>query len=457
MKTLRKVLLVSLPVALVMALVPLSAPAFSAPRTLADRHRLGGIQDGSIAVDPAFPVDFLGVSWLSGQPPAVRFRHEGKWTVWTSTREEELRPLGERTFSALVFAGDADAYQVRGANRGVRAYAINTTDGPRSLAWQSPSAEAAHVTQPAVVSRQGWGADESFRFNSDGSEKWPPVFHATQKLIVHHTATANDDPNPAATVRAIYRYHAIDQGYGDIGYNFLIDGQGRIYKGRYSGPAGTQDQDSLTGENPDGLGVTAAHAGGWNSGTMGIAILGTYTSATVPPTARSMLVDHLAWEAEHHGIDPLATSTFINPVSGAQATVPNISGHRDWAATECPGGTLYGDLPAIRQDVAAKVSGSTPAPDARPPAFSNVSASSVTRSSAQITWSTDEPADSQVEYWVSGSSTRTLTLLDAALVTAHRVALSGLSPRTRYSYRAWSADGAGNRAGSGIYTLRTKR
>ena len=457
MRTPRKILLVSLPVALLLALVPLPAPALSAPRILAAVHRLGSIKGRSAVVDPAFPVDYLGVSWLSGQPPAVRFRDEGLWTAWTTTQEEELRPLGEATFAALVSASHADAFQVRGANRGIRAYAINTTDGPRSLAWKSTSAEASHLTQPAVVSRPGWGADESLRFNAGGGEKWPPAFYATQKLIVHHTATANNDTDPASTVRAIYRYHAIDQGYGDIGYNFLIDGQGRIYKGRYSGPAGTRDQDSLTGENPDGLGVTAAHTGGWNSGTMGIAILGTYTSATVPATARSALVDHLAWESEQHGIDPLATSTFSNPVSGAQATTPNISGHRDWAATECPGGTLHGDLPAIRQDVAAKVSGSTPAPDTRPPAFSNVSASSVTRTSAEITWSTDEPADSQLEYWVSGSSTHTLTLLDAAPVTSHRVALSGLSTRTRYSYRVWSADAAGNRAGSGPYTFRTKR
>jgi hypothetical protein len=30
-----------------------------------------------------------------------------------------------------------------------------------------------------------------------------------------------------------------------------------------------------------------------------------------------------------------------------------ISGHRDWLVTECPGATLYGDLPALRKDVAA--------------------------------------------------------------------------------------------------------
>lgn len=33
--------------------------------------------------------------------------------------------------------------------------------------------------------------------------------------------------------------------------------------------------------------------------------------------------------------------------------VETISGHRDWLATDCPGGTMYASLPALRADVAA--------------------------------------------------------------------------------------------------------
>jgi N-acetylmuramoyl-L-alanine amidase-like protein len=95
------------------------------------------------------------------------------------------------------------------------------------------------------------------------------------------------------------------------------------------------------------------HTGGWNSATTGIALLGTYTSATIPSAARSSLVKHLAWEAEHHSIDPLATRNFTNPSSGAQRSNPTISGHRDWTATECPGDNFYSSLPSIRRDVAA--------------------------------------------------------------------------------------------------------
>ena len=74
------------------------------------------------------------------------------------------------------------------------------------------------MAQPSVISRAGWGADEALRFDASGNELWPPEFHPTQKLIVHHTAGQNGDPNPAATIRAIYYYHAVTRGWGDIGY-----------------------------------------------------------------------------------------------------------------------------------------------------------------------------------------------------------------------------------------------
>lgn len=446
---------VALLLALAISLVPLPALGLSPPRTLVETHGLGTLAGRSEVVDPAIAVDYLGVSWLSGPAPSARFLVAGRWTPWTDTDVDDLPPLGRRTFAALMSAHGADALQIRGSNRGLRAVSINTTDGPRSLWWEMLAAEASHLTQPVVISRTAWGADESYRFDAGGAEKWPPAFYATKKLIVHHTATTNADPDPAATVRAIYRYHAIDQGYGDLGYNFLIDAQGRMYKGRYSGPANTTDQDTPTGENAEGLGVTAAHTGGWNSGTMGVAILGTFTSDTAPAPARSALVDHLAWESERHGIDPLATSSFTNPVSGAQKTTADISGHRDWGATECPGGTLYADLPAIRQDVSARVGGPPPS-DTTPPAISAVRSSGITRTSAAISWTTDEPSDSGVEYWV-GSATHAWTPIDPNLVTAHRVTLAGLRPNTKYSYKARSADAAGNTATSATFTFRTKR
>jgi chitodextrinase len=63
-----------------------------------------------------------------------------------------------------------------------------------------------------------------------------------------------------------------------------------------------------------------------------------------------------------------------------------------------------------------------------------------------ITWTTDEPADSQVFYRRSGDTTYQQTAVDSALVTAHSVPLSGLEPETTYEYHVRSADSAGNAA-----------
>ena len=53
-----------------------------------------------------------------------------------------------------------------------------------------------------------------------------------------------------------------------------------------------------------------------------------------------------------HGVDPQARVTYTNPVNGTQKEVAEISGHRDWMATECPGEVMYGELERLRTAVA---------------------------------------------------------------------------------------------------------
>ena len=55
-----------------------------------------------------------------------------------------------------------------------------------------------------------------------------------KKIIIHHTATSKID-DPEASVRAIYYYHAVSRGWGDIGYNYIVDQNGKVYEGRYGG------------------------------------------------------------------------------------------------------------------------------------------------------------------------------------------------------------------------------
>lgn len=94
-----------------------------------------------------------------------------------------------------------------------------------------------------------------------------------------------------------------------------------------------------------------------------------------------------------------------------------------------------------------------PPPDTTPPVITGITASNITSTSAIITWSTDEAADSRVEYgttipYVSSASNPTP-------VTSHSITLTGLSPNTTYNYRVISKDMALNTATSGNFTFIT--
>jgi glucose/arabinose dehydrogenase len=81
--------------------------------------------------------------------------------------------------------------------------------------------------------------------------------------------------------------------------------------------------------------------------------------------------------------------------------------------------------------------------DTAAPAISGVNSSNLSNSAATISWTTNEPATSQVEYGTT-TSYGTLTVLDAALAAAHSVVISGLTSQTPYNYRVRSRDAAGN-------------
>jgi hypothetical protein len=229
------------------------------------------------------------------------------------------------------------------------------TDAERGID-QAGVVEAA-VTGPTVITRAGWGANESYSVNSGGYIRYAPRFAPLQKLIVHHTAGRNNDPNPAATIRAIFYNHAVMRGYGDIDYNYLIDAQGRVYEGRrawISTPLAKPTEEDLAGNV-----VGGSHAKHFNEATVGIVLLGTFTSVMPTSAARTALVNLLAWKAERHGLDPLGQSTYVNPADGTTKWIQNISGHRNVSATACPGELFYHTFPQLRQDVAIKIASTT--------------------------------------------------------------------------------------------------
>lgn len=315
-------------------------------------------------------VGHVAVHWR-GHPKAhvkVALSRGDTFGRWQRVHLDETG-IGARrgeTYGAVMTVSRARAVRVSSNVPIRRLSVVGFVDGgspapqlrPLRTSLLSATSTSAGVAQPSVIPRSGWGADESLRFDSTGKEVWPPAFYPVQKVIVHHTATQNSDPNPAATMRSIYYYHAITQGWGDIGYNFAISESGLIYEGRYSRPYAPGE--SPTGQDSSGNGVTAAHVAGYNSGTVGIALLGTLTSRDATPAARTALEKLIAWIDDSHGIDPQGNALFTNPVSGVQATFSNIAGHRDLAATECPGGVFYATLPALRADVASLIAATNP-------------------------------------------------------------------------------------------------
>ena len=109
---------------------------------------------------------------------------------------------------------------------------------------------------------------------------------------------------------------------------------------------------------------------------------------------------------------------------------------------------------AISGDSTFTTASSPPPPDTTPPIISNISTSAINSSGATITWTTNEAADTQVEYGLTTAYGYT-TALNSTLSTSHSRTLTNLSPATLYHYRVRSRDAAGNLAVSGDNTFTT--
>jgi len=87
-----------------------------------------------------------------------------------------------------------------------------------------------------------------------------------------------------------------------------------------------------------------------------------------------------------------------------------------------------------------------PAVDNTPPVIKDVSTSSGTDTSITITWTTNKPATSVVDY---GKETNYgLNASSSELTTNHSLSLTGLEPNTAYHFQVSSSDEAGNKASS---------
>lgn len=158
-------------------------------------------------------------------------------------------------------------------------------------------------------------------------------FTTTENMIVHHSAGSNNISDYTQAVRDIYIFHTQENGWSDIGYNYLVAPDGVIYAGRDPG-SGEQDQ------------VIGAHFCGSNSNTMGVCLLGNYETAEPESQMLESLESILSWKAFKDGLEPLENNS--HPLN---ANLGIIAGHQDGCNTLCPGENVYNRLQDIRQNV----------------------------------------------------------------------------------------------------------
>ncbi|HEX6159074.1 MAG TPA: N-acetylmuramoyl-L-alanine amidase, partial [Thermoanaerobaculia bacterium] len=299
----------------------LETRVFTGERT-AGRHM-------STPVEASAPFSAVAVRWEGdGDPEAIRIRVRvsADATTWTAWQDVAMSgdvpvPSGLVTFDAPARYAQYELVAPSAA-AGARSVTLSFIDpGTAPPAEPRERFLALAVNAPQIVSRTAWGCPDR-----QTSPLWPPRSTTVTHAIVHHTATRSDATDWAAEVRSVWTWHTKSNGWGDIGYNYLVDPNGTIYEGRAGGP-----------------GIIGAHFSCMNHNTVGVALLGTYSTAKPTAAARAALVRLLAWLAEQNRIDPKAVT--FHGSSGLQLST--ISGHRDGnispnkcGGTTCPGDTL---------------------------------------------------------------------------------------------------------------------
>jgi flagellar hook assembly protein FlgD len=280
--------------------------------------------------------DLLGLHWLGTGTVRFRTRSDtGRWTAWRTVDPADGGPTGRWHFSEPYWTGASDRVEWRTVGRvsRVRAYYV------RSKVVAVPARRVATTGSPRIVMRPAWQANEEI-------VRGPPRYAPSVRFaVIHHTAGTNayTAAESAAIVKGIELYHVRGNGWNDIGYNFLVDRYGQVFEGRYGG---------ITKN------VVGAHSGGFNTGSTGVAVLGSYGTKKISSAARASLVQLLAWRLDVAHVDPLSMVTWPSGgngeyPAGTPVTLRAIAGHRDTGYTDCPGNAFYSELPDIAQSVSA--------------------------------------------------------------------------------------------------------
>lgn len=320
-------------------------------------------------IDSAVAV--VGVTWArTATAPQMRYRlHTAKgWSEWDEVEAEDLDDQRGNAGTEPITVVGASQIEITASAVGnelptdlnVAVWDPGTAPADAQLPQQAGPAQqqtrpnpAAHsraasaqtnsTSEPVVTiySRAAWGADEKLM-------TWPVKQGTYKGAAVHHTAGSNNytAAQVPAILRGIYSYHAVTRGWGDIGYNVLVDQFGRAWQGR---------SGKLT-EQPVG-----AHIAGANSQLFGISVMGNFEAAAPPAIAQDTVARVIAWKFRLHGINPSGSMTVTGGQRG-RVTASTIVGHRDIGYTSCPGEAFYARLPHLRTKVKEYYDAAAPGP-----------------------------------------------------------------------------------------------
>lgn len=295
-----------------------------------------------------FPFQAIAPHWSgeTGTPSAVELQLSADGEnfsepVIVGPASVDAGPLDRdgRVFGELVLTETATSVRYRGLDGdgreagvpGLSFTYIDASGGP-TIGDISPSSLNLSLSRPPIVSRDEWGANLAYGGSDRGAHDWTPQYQTVEHVIVHHSETPSFR-DPLVEIRSIHYYHAIARGWGDIGYNYLVDFLGNVYEGRIGG------EDVIGG-----------HAYQYAHGSTGICVMGSFSYTHSTPEAIAGLTWITAWAGRF--LDPLGQADFHDVPS-----LPTICGHRDVNDSTCPGESLYADLNPIRSTVAEIIAG----------------------------------------------------------------------------------------------------
>ncbi len=149
-------------------------------------------------------------------------------------------------------------------------------------------------------------------------------------LVIHHTGESDGSTLPdlpgKEQVQSIYHTHTVKNGWGDVGYHYLIDTEGAIYEGRAGGKN-----------------VVGAHAYCANVATLAITLVGNFQYTYPSEMQLSSLRQLLAHLGKEYRMNLNGKVRFQGKM------LPTVLAHRDLSNTVCAGRKMQKLLPKIRR------------------------------------------------------------------------------------------------------------